>query len=167
MYFGFVYGVLYFSIFWIQCLQELSWQEELLSCGIMGKCCPLLRNAGWHQWNPTPPSPFKNRTRAWTGQYGSWGIQPAGSPFPFPSQLRDVPHGHAWSSLGERCWCEGERRMDLLGGRERKGWRGGRISIQASQRGYKEFIKSEWNVFSLYHLLLGLWCNKYLSLESL
>ena len=34
-----------------------------------------------------------------------------------------------------------ERRMDLFGEREREGWRGGRISIQASQGGYKEFIK--------------------------
>lgn len=86
--------------------------------------------------------------------------RPTGRLFLFPSKLCSVPCGLAWLSLGERCWCKGERRLDLHGGREREGWRRGRISIQASQQGYKDFIKSERNVFSLYHLLLELWCNE-------
>jgi len=128
--------------------------------GILGEMLASPEEHRLASWNPAPPSPFRNRVRAWTVQYGSWGIQTGGRPFLFPSKLLDVPCGLAWAFLGKSCWCKGERRMYLLGGREREGWRGGRISIQASQRGYKEFINSERSVFSLYHLLLGLWCNE-------
>lgn len=67
-------------------------------------------------------------------------FHPASRPFLSPLKLHDVSCGHAWASIGEGFWSKGEGRMDLLAGRERERWRGGRISIQASQQGYKEFI---------------------------
>lgn len=72
-------------------------------------------------------------------------VFPVGRLGPLWGQVLEVRAKEGWiSSVRGR-----ERRMERM-----------KISIQASQWGYKLFIKSEGRVFSLYHLLLELWCNE-------